>query len=101
MKRLILTRRTDGWYVCGGPDDIECGPYASKPIASEIRNGLRLFYLHCDEPGFVTSEKLKRRIESKGPAGVAVVAAETPPPRPQQHQRQLLPSPAPAARSFA
>ncbi len=51
-------QRGDEWWITDMPNDCsDCGPYETKADAEDDLSGLRRFYKHHDEPGFITSEE--------------------------------------------
>jgi hypothetical protein len=58
-------KRNDGWWVIdpnNEPEHQESGPYATKDEARDTASSLYRFWLHCDEPGFITSAKRNRKM---------------------------------------
>lgn len=57
---MTTNQRADGqWEIIHMPQGFEpiVGPYPTKQAAEEDRVGMGRFFRHCDEPGFITSER--------------------------------------------
>ena len=50
-------KKPDGWWITDIPDCGDCGPYATKPEALEIKAGLDRTFKYHNEPGFITCER--------------------------------------------
>lgn len=60
MAQLKIQRHADkSWWVIGGPDSIEMGPYRRYIDAAECKRGVERFYRHCHDRSFITSEPIK------------------------------------------
>ncbi len=47
------------WWIVGDQEDGPYGPYDSKAEAESDRVGVKRFFRHQNEPGFMTSERGK------------------------------------------
>lgn len=53
----ITVQENGQWWIMDDEDPLPIGPYKTKEQAEDDRKGLDRFYRHCNEPGYITSDK--------------------------------------------
>jgi len=58
---LKIVVRRDGWWIVTDDDpETDCGPYETKAEAEDSRVRIKRFLKYQDEPGYVTSDSLRK-----------------------------------------
>ena len=61
---MKVIKKPDGYWVEDIPECKPCGPYATKADAEDTMRGLNRFFMHKDEPGFITCEDRRKKSQN-------------------------------------